>query len=307
VQIAKGLQTDGYTVPGKLKTTGDLEIGGKLKVGSNITISSDTNGDIINVGDRNKLTDGKTKINIGKYSLEPNKSGNDEILELKYTKDGNNTNNNTIARFSKDAGDKVQVCINDDCSKFLFINSEPTLGIYNNITGQNGFIGRARFDTIDTNKVNRLGTDETRIRLLGDETQLCAENDCNNKRLFVRYNEGNMRAGLYGNTDHTELDFFNNSDRKYKIKTWQKTFEIGDGDRGNIYNAKILYNNDGNVVGDSNKIFAVVGNDSHAWIQKEGGIGSFGKWASKGQCKNNLCNTRVKYCDKGGNPWECND
>ena len=34
------------------------------------------------------------------------------------------------------------------------------------------------------------------------------------------------------------------------------------------------------------------------WHQGEGGIDSFGK------C--DKCDTRVKYCEKAGNPWDCN-
>jgi hypothetical protein len=45
------------------------------------------------------------------------------------------------------------------------------------------------------------------------------------------------------------------------------------------------------------------GNRHIWWHQGEGGIGSFGKWASKGKC--DKCDTRVKYCEKAGNPSEC--
>jgi hypothetical protein len=58
-QIAKGLQTDGYTVPGKLNVSGNLKTSGDLEVSGN--------------------------IKIGKYSLTPNKLGNDEMLELNVT------------------------------------------------------------------------------------------------------------------------------------------------------------------------------------------------------------------------------
>ncbi len=292
VQIAKGLQTDGYTVPGKLKTTGDLEVSGKLKVGSNITISSDTNGDVINVGDGTKLSDGKTKINIGKFSLAPNKLGNDEILELNYNKDGTPANNKTIVRFSKDAGDKVQVCVNDDCSKFLFVNAEPNLGFYNNTAGQTGFIGKASVDTVSTNNVTsnnisstdisttnikKLGTNETRIRLAGTETNICAGNNCDNKQFFVKYGEDNVRGGLY-NTESNIVDFdlVNNSNkRKFKIRTYGDRFELGASKKdGKDWMAWMKYNVD-KIDSDKNDVLTFKtqpnGKKQAYWHQGEGG------------------------------------
>ena len=285
-QIAKGLQTDGYTVPGKLNVSGDLKTSGDLEVSGN--------------------------IKIGKYSLTPNKLGNDEMLELKYTKDGTEQNNKTIARFGKEGGDKMQVCVNDDCSKFFFVNgAEPNLGFYNNKQGETGFIGKASVDNISTNNIStnnikKLGTDQTRIRLIDNETNICGDADCNKKQFFVKYGEGDARAGIQSDSASSQFDIINNTDRKYRIKSWQKTLEIGPASTDNKWwDARIIYNPDGGLEGNGDKIFVVKANNGHFWVQKgDGGIGSFGKWASKGKC--DKCDTRVKYCEKAGNPSECN-
>jgi hypothetical protein len=231
-QIAKGLQTDGYTVPGKLNVSGNLKTSGDLEVSGN--------------------------IKIGKYSLTPNKIGNDDMLELKYTKDGTEQNNKTIARFGKEGGDKMQVCVNDDCSKYFFINgADPNLGFYSNKQGETGFIGKASVDIISTNNVTsnnistnnikKLATDQTRIRLIDNETNICGDADCNKKQFFVKYGEGNARAGIQSDTSNSEFELINKSDRKYKIKTYEQTFEIGPAKKDNSwYNATIIHDPTGN-------------------------------------------------------------
>jgi hypothetical protein len=314
-QVAKGLQsTTGYTVPGNLKIAGDLQ------VGSNITISSGTNGDVITVGNGTTATNGKTKINIGKYSLVPNLSGTDDYIELRYNKDGVATNDKVLGKFSRTAGDKAIIYTNDDNSNYFFINSEPSLGMYNNTPNSSGNIGRLRVDNINVNSVNRpdgnsviitnnnnetklcdgsancnkyvyvrstenqaglykrdggdirfnvhgsgnastslkntnglgevytnnikkTGTEQTRVRLLDNETNICGEDNCDAKQFFVKYGEPNARAGIQSNSENSDFELINSSDRKYKIKTWLQQFEIGPANKDNSwYNATIIHN-----------------------------------------------------------------
>ena len=82
----------GYTL------NGDLNINGKLKIGNNITIKSDDSGDVITVGSGTTPSNGKTTINIGKYSLVPVLTNNNDYIELRYN-DGEVKNNNVIGQF----------------------------------------------------------------------------------------------------------------------------------------------------------------------------------------------------------------
>jgi hypothetical protein len=215
VQVAKGLQsTTGYTVPGSLKIEGSLE------VGDNIRITSDTtDGDVITVGSRTAATgtNGKVRINIGKYSLVPNLTGTDDYLEFRHNSDGTSTNDKVMAKFSKGANDKFLIYGNDTTT------NSNSFYIRNREIGFNGESSTINATNISSDKVktnNIVNTDgKSILKFENNQSKLCNATDNCDRFLYVNKDDtkGGYASNNQENTNFTITSAGNNPERKFEI------------------------------------------------------------------------------------------
>ena len=319
--VAKGLQsTTGYTVPGdlttsgkltttgKLTTSGDTEILGNLKVkgsiqvGDNINIKSDTNGDVITIGSGTTATNGKTKINIGKYSLIPTLTGTNDYIELKY----NNNNSVTYGKLIVDQinlnsvnrpnGNNVIITDNNgetklcdgstDCNKYIYVRDgadDNQAGFYKK-TGTNTAFNVHNNNNGKVTLHNYGGTGEikydnkARIIIRNDKTDICAGDNCNDKKLFINYDSGNSVAGIKGPTNRTDFQIINKDDA-YRIITEGGTFYL----KNKNDTTSISANPSGGAAGDPNKVLGFHNGyrGHHAYVNTNGNVGRWDEQQNK--------------------------
>jgi hypothetical protein len=370
-QVAKGLQTTGKHI-----FPGSLEVKGTLEVGNNIRITSNTiDGDVITVGNGTAATgtNGKVRINIGKYSLVPNLSGTDDYLEFRHNSNGATNNDKVMGKISKDASDKFLIYSNanntnnffvkdrligfngdlgslsvntlngnniktnnivntegnpmlrfednksklcngsTDCSRFLYVNKNDMQGGYASTKAENtnftissaGNNPERKFEIINENNDTRIWKNgKLRMAIEPGATKIAAGDNFNAKHFFIENNDGNFNFGAWNTQNNATYLALRNNTTENNIEARDKHIFIN-----NDGNKIIEMNRNGNLKDDPNKIFVINGNNgNNVWVSKDGAIGSWGKFATKGNCNNNICNTRVKYCEHGSNDLNaCNN
>ncbi len=208
-QIAKGLQTDGYTVPGKLKSSGDLDVGGKLnvsgdvnitgnlKVGNNITISKEGN---ITIDMSDNIESGKIYIknNEGTSAIKKWANGleitpNNDWADIIRIEPGN-----TILRTK---GDESSLRLETGAGKKSFNASIIKKPTSNNIMFYpNSGDGNNRLEmnnnSLLTDNINNLNGGKLLMGTGTDEIRLCnGTGDCN-RYLYIKNNDKDV-AGFY--------------------------------------------------------------------------------------------------------------